>query len=50
MNDARIAETLFFAGLVAQCWGVWATFGWGWVAVVAGSEMALVGLLGVLRR
>lgn len=49
INPVRIAEALFVAGLTAQGVGVFAEFGGHWAAIVVGTEIAAIGIVGVLR-
>lgn len=49
INPVRIAEALFLAGVAAQGYGVYHALGVDWAAIVLGTEMAAIGIIGVIR-
>ena len=46
----NIASALAISGAVAQWVGVYTLYGVGPMLIVAGSEVAAIGLMGVIRR
>lgn len=49
MTMANVATALFCAGLIAQGWGLSQAFGYPVAAIVVGTEVGLVGLVGSFR-
>lgn len=50
IRAADVASLMFLTGLVVQCLGLYHLGGLGLTFIVAGSELALLGIAGVFRN
>ena len=50
IRAADVASLVFVLGVVAQGFGAYDLGGVGWAAAIVGTELAALGLMGVLRH